>query len=152
MMTTRSRVKQIMVAEDSPADVILVRMALQRSGLDFELHVLDDGEKAITFLEKLDASPAADPIDLLLLDMHLPKYDGEEILMRLRSSENHAQTPVVIMTASDAPQDHARAQKHAAMHYFRKPSDLAGYMQLGIIIRDLLSSDTGSRDERGVGK
>jgi CheY-like chemotaxis protein len=135
---TTAHIPQIVIAEDNPADVMLVRLALTEAGLDCELHVLADGEKTIDFIEEIDAKPASLVVDLLLLDMHLPKKDGEAVLKRLRSTENFAQTPVIVMTASDAPRDHAQAQKHAALHYFRKPSNLEGYMQLGVIIRDLL--------------
>lgn len=141
MRTSPSPAKQIVLAEDNSADVMLVRMALKSSGLNCEVRVLDDGDKAVTFLEEVDANPAAGPIDLLLLDMHLPKRDGEDILNRLFSSDRYAQTPVVVMTGSDAPCDRERAQKHAALHYFRKPSSLAEYMQLGVIVRNLLSPD-----------
>ncbi len=153
MVTSPNQAKHIVLAEDNLADVLLVRMALKSSGLTYDLRVLDDGEKAVTFIEEFDANPKAGPIDLLLLDMHLPRRDGEEILKCLRSSERYAETPVVVMTASDAPRDHAQATKHAAMHYFRKPSTLAEYMQLGIIVRDLLSTDNTSAGlpaERGV--
>ncbi len=57
-------------------------------------------------------------------------------------------------TASDAPRDGVYAKKHAAMHYFRKPSSLDEYMQLGIIVGDLLSPDhaaVGLPEERGTG-
>jgi CheY-like chemotaxis protein len=160
MVTSPSTAKYIVLAEDNSADVMLVRLALKSSGLNCELRVLDDGDKAVTFIDEFDANPNAGPIDLLLLDMHLPKRDGEEILRRLRSSDHYAQTPVVVMTASDAPRDlavlvgsgtsptDAQAQKHAAMHYFRKPFNLAEYMQLGVIVRDLLSPDEERRVEK----
>jgi len=144
MVTSPGRAKQIVLAEDNSADVMLVRLALKSSGLDCELHVLEDGDKAVNFIDDFDANPNAGVIDLLLLDMHLPKRDGEEILKRLRSSENYAQTPVVVMTASDAPRVHAQAQKHAALHYFRKPSNLADYMKLGAVVRDLLFRENPS--------
>jgi CheY-like chemotaxis protein len=144
MVTLRSPVKQIVLVEDNPADAMLVQMALESSGVSFKLHVLDDGDKALTFIEESDANPVAAPIDLLLLDLHLPKRDGEEILKRLRLSERYAQTPVIVMTASDAPRDHAQAQRHDAMHYFRKPSTLAEYMQLGVIVANLLSPERGA--------
>jgi len=136
-VTSPSQAKQIVLVEDNSADVMLVRLALKRSGFNCELRVLDDGDKALNFIGEFDANPDAGPIDL-------PKRDGEEILKCLRSSHHYAQTPVVVMTSSDAPRDHAQAQKHAAMHYFRKPSSLAEYMQLGVIIRDLLSPDVTS--------
>jgi chemotaxis family two-component system response regulator Rcp1 len=145
MVTSPRPARQIVLAEDNSADVMLVRLALKGSGINCELRVLGDGDRAVAFIEEYDANPAVGPVDLLLLDMHLPKRDGEEILKRLRSSDHCAETPVVVMTASDAPRHHALAQKHAAMHYFRKPSNLAEYMQLGLIVRDLLTP--GQRPE-----
>ena len=138
-MGTETRPYQILLAEDSSADVGIVRIALRDQNLDHVLHVARDGEEAITFIEKADNDTKAPGPDLLLLDMHLPKYDGEAILKRLRSTERYAQIPVVVMTSSDAPQDHDKAQKHAAMFYFRKPSRLEEFIQLGVIVREILT-------------
>ena len=138
-MATEKRPYQILLAEDSAADVGIVRIALRDQGLDHVLHVARDGEEAISFIQKADKDRKAPGPDLLLLDMHLPKYNGEEILKCLRSTELYAQIPVVVMTSSDAPADHDRAQKHAAMFYFRKPSRLDEFIQLGIIVRDILT-------------
>ena len=138
-MATEKRPYQILLAEDSAADVGIVRIALRDQDLDHVLHVARDGEEAISFIQKADKDRKAPGPDLLLLDMHLPKYNGEEILKCLRSTELYAQIPVVVMTSSDAPADHDRAQKHAAMFYFRKPSRLDEFIQLGIIVRDILT-------------
>lgn len=129
---------EILVAEDNPIDVALVREALKEQTLDCNLHVFPDGARTIAFLYELDARPEQ-PLDLILLDMHLPKYDGEEILRRLRSTENYAQTPVIVMTASDSPYDQDKAERHAALHYFLKPSNLTEFLQLGQIIKDILA-------------
>lgn len=144
-----SKAPKIVLMEDNPADVKLVRMALQGAGLDCSLRVIDDGNQALAFIEALDVKPGAVSIDLLLLDMHLPKHDGEDILKRLRSLEHCAQTPVVIMTASDAPEDHNLAQKHAAMYYFRKTASLDQFMQLGMIVRDILARMRPAATESG---
>ena len=138
-MVTESRPYQILLAEDSAADVGIVRIALRNQGFDYVLHVARDGEEAISFIEKADKDQKAPGPDLLLLDMHLPKYNGEEILRCLRSTERYGQIPVVVMTSSDAPADQDRAQKHAALVYFRKPSRLAEFTQLGVIVREVLS-------------
>ena len=119
-MVTETRPYQILLAEDSAADVGIVRIALRDQGLDHVLHVARDGEEAISFISKADNDRKAPGPDLLLLDMHLPKYNGEEILKCLRSTERYAQIPVVVMTSSDAPADHDRAQKHAALFYFQE--------------------------------
>jgi CheY-like chemotaxis protein len=134
----------IVIAEDNPHDVLFVRMALQDAGLDCDLRVLKDGDQAIQFIESTDRDRNQPPIDLLLLDLSLPKRDGEEILKRLRATERIAQTPVIVMTGSDAPQGYESAQKNAAVEYFRKPSDFAKYMRLGVIVRDLLSARTSA--------
>src|SRR5215831_10919455 len=135
---------QIVVAEDNPADVTLVRMALREAGLTCAVTVVDDGEKAISLIEQLDEDSSAPAIDLLLLDLHLPKREGADILSRLRSTERNAQTPVIVMTASDAPKDHETAQKYAAIHYFRKPNSLGEFMQLGAIARGVLAHGKSS--------
>jgi len=154
-MATEARPYQILLAEDSAADVGIVRIALRDQGINHVLHVARDGEEAISFIEKADNDRKAPGLDLLLLDMHLPKYNGEEILESLRSTERYAQVPVVVMTSSDSPADHARAQKHAALYYFRKPSCLDEFTQLGIIVRNILKEkkplavDTAEPERKG---
>lgn len=135
----QERPDHILLAEDSPADVGLVRLALREQNFNHILHVATDGEEAIAFIEKADLDSTVAGPDLLLLDMHLPRYNGEQILQRLRSTERYAQTPVVVMTSSDSPADQDRAEKHAALFYFRKPSRLDEFIQLGAIVRDILA-------------
>ena len=138
-MATETRPYQILLAEDSSADVGIVRIALRDQNLDHVLHVARDGEEAISFIEKAGNDAKIPGPDLLLLDMHLPKYDGEAVLKRLRSTERYAQIPVIVMTSSDAPQDRDRAKKHAAIFYFRKSSRLEEFIQLGVIVREILT-------------
>jgi two-component system, chemotaxis family, response regulator Rcp1 len=152
-MAGPTRPYHILVAEDSAADVALVRITLQNQGLDHVLHVASDGEAAISFIAQADATPGAPGPDLVLLDMHLPKYDGEAILRHLRSSERYGQTPVVVMTSSDASTDHDVAEKHAALFYFRKPSSLNEFKHLGMIVRNILMGRTPSaHDAAGAGR
>jgi two-component system response regulator len=151
-MATEVHPYQILLAEDSAADVGIVRIALRDQNLNYVLQVATDGEEAIAFIEKADADSKAPGLDLLLLDMHLPHYSGEQILQRLRSTERLAQTPVVVMTASAAPEDEDRAQKNAALYYFRKPSRLQEFIELGEIVREILeTTGTGAEARRGEG-
>ena len=126
-----SNAKNILIVEDNAIAREGLAVVLRRGG--HEVAMVENGLEAIEFLH---ANPAP---HVILLDMHLPKYNGEEILKCLRSTERYAQIPVVVMTSSDAPADHDRAQKHAAMFYFRKPSRLDEFIQLGIIVRDILT-------------
>jgi CheY-like chemotaxis protein len=137
---------QILLAEDNASDVSLVRLALQGSGLQYVLSVARDGAEAISYIETIDSSSKLPALDLLLLDMHMPKHNGEDILQRLRSTERSAQTPVVVFTASDALEGQQTAERHAALYYFRKPSLLADFMRLGTVVRGILAGEMLSDD------
>ena len=141
-MTPWIRPSEIILAEDNAADVVLVREALKEHHVDCVLHVIRDGAEAITFIENLDADPKAPPLDLLLLDMHLPKREGQDVLRRLRTSRRYAQTPVLIMTSLESTLIADNVLRHAALSYFRKPSTLDEFMQLGAIVQRLLGVNT----------
>ena len=72
-------------------------------GLDHVLHVTRDGEEAIGFIQKGEQDRKSAGPDLLLLDMHLPKYNGEEILQNSEINRVYAQIPVVVMTCLTPP-------------------------------------------------
>src|ERR1700680_3574185 len=63
----------ILVVEDTEADAFLIREALTQAGLNCEAHVLDDGEKAIEFIDYLEVHESAPCTDAILLDLNLPK-------------------------------------------------------------------------------
>jgi CheY-like chemotaxis protein len=136
---------QILVVEDAEPDVLLLREALERAGLNFELQVLDDGEKAVDFIETIDRDQNAVRPNLVLLDLNLPRMNGGQVLERLRQSATCGQIPVVILTSSDSPSDKAQAGQLRATEYFRKPSRLNEFMRLGQVVRDLL----GKQDVTG---
>jgi CheY-like chemotaxis protein len=137
-MSTETSDFVILVAEDNPADVALVREALKEHRVNCVLHVVNDGAQAIAFIDGIDVDPKKPRLDLILLDLHLPSRDGEEIVKRLRSTERNAQTPVIVMSGSDSPTDRRKAEKYA-LFYFRKPSRLAEFTQLGAIVASVLA-------------
>jgi DNA-binding response OmpR family regulator len=99
--------------------------------------VLEDGEKAVRFFENTVDAPALCP-DLVLLDLNLPRFRGKYVLSRIRASRC-ARVPVLIVTSSDSSDDREDMERYGAAAYFRKPSDLAEFMKLGDVVRDLLS-------------
>jgi CheY-like chemotaxis protein len=142
-MSTACSPCQIILAEDNPADVGLVRHALREHQVECNLHVIDDGEEVLSFISKVDLDAKIPCPDLLLLDLHLPKRDGREILKHLRASERCWRTPVVVLTSSDSPADRRDAETSAAIHYFRKPCSLEEFMQLGFIVRTVINRSDG---------
>lgn len=140
-MYANKRRFEILIAEDNSADVGLVREALREHELDCVLHVVTDGASAIAFINGLDSDPESPELDCVLVDMHLPKRSGEDFLHSLRCTERNAQVPVIVMTGAHSTSIEEKAMKHAALSYFRKPSTLDGFLELGAIVRDILMKD-----------
>jgi two-component system, chemotaxis family, response regulator Rcp1 len=130
----------IVLVEDAEPDVILVREALEQSGLEFDLRVFDDGEQGVDFVENMDRDATITRPHLFLLDLNLPKKSGGQILERVRQSPTCGQIPVVILTSSDSHKDKAQAAVLKATGYFRKPSRLDEFMKLGPYVRELLTN------------
>jgi CheY-like chemotaxis protein len=129
----------ILLAEDNAGDVLLVREVLKQHGISHSIEVLSDGDQAFRFIDDLDRDSKSPCPELFLLDLHLPKKGGDLILRHLRASERCGQTPVVILTSSDSPRDYERATRHAPLHFFRKPSSLDAFMELGEVVKSIVT-------------
>jgi len=130
----------VLLAEDNPGDVFLVRRALEKHGLlDVELVVVEDGQAALRYIERVDADDSVACPNLALLDLNLPRATGSRILTRIRQSRRCSGIPIIIVTSSDSPLDRDAASQLGASAYFQKPGDLAGFMRLGQVVRDALN-------------
>ena len=130
---TPDRPWHILVIEDNPTDVFLVQEALKASGVPHEMSVIPDGEAAI------DRSASAEPApDLIILDLHLPKYSGFEILEHFRVHGRWTGVPVVILSSSDSREDRTQAERLEVAAFWRKPRHLAHFLALGDHLKELL--------------
>jgi len=127
----------LLLVEDSPADVYLVREAMRREGLRVHWDIADDGEWAIRMIDEVDSNASTPCPDVMLLDLNVPRCTGDEVLERIRRSPRLAHTPVVIMTSSESLDDRDRLMKLGATEYFRKPSNLREFMKLGRLVREV---------------
>ena len=128
----------ILLAEDNPGDVLLVRQALDEHKIGHELRVFRDGADAISYVGCIGTSSKAPCPDLILLDINLPKADGPQVLRELRKNPQCAHTPVIMVTSSDAQRDRAQAAELGVARYFKKPSDLDEYLRLGAVVREVM--------------
>jgi len=128
----------IFLVELNVSDVFFVREALRFEGIESELFVAQDGEKAVEFIESAEISRDAPCPQVILLDLNLPRKSGAEVLLRIMQSSRLAQVPVVIVTSSDAPSDRAETARLGARRYFVKPRDLDEYLKLGLVVKDVL--------------
>ena len=127
----------LLLVEDSPADVYLVEEAMRSEGLPFSIDVAEDGESAIRKIDAMDARAEIRIPTVMLLDMNVPRRTGLEVLARLRQSERCKDIPVVMISSSDLPTERQRALQLGAADYFRKPSSLDEFMELGKVVRRL---------------
>ena len=132
--------RMLLLAEDSPADVYIVKRSLKKHLPGFDLRVVDDGEKAIRFIDTVDGDDALPCPCAMIVDLNLPKKGGREILQRVRQSRRSCEIPVVVLTSSDSPVDRADAASGGATAYFCKPIDLDEFMEIGQIVKDALSA------------
>lgn len=108
----------ILLVEDNPGDVELIRRALDAAGLPCRVRVAGDGDAALAAL--LDGPRP----DLVLLDLNLPGADGWEVLRRIKRDERLSAIPVVVLSSSDAEADVRGAYRLHASAYMVKPPSL----------------------------
>jgi len=114
----------VLLVEDSPADIELALQAAREAGLQSRLYVVSDGAAAMAFLRREWPYQRSPRPGLILLDLNLPGKDGREVLAEVKGSEDLKQIPVVILTGSPNDEDVSKAYAHDADAYFEKPADL----------------------------
>jgi CheY-like chemotaxis protein len=116
-------IPSILVVEDNVADVHLLRYALDAQGKPYRLEILSDGEAALTFVAEHRQGVRQHEPCVILLDLHLPKYNGIEVLTAIREEPILTHIRVVVLTTMASPADHAEVIELGAICR-EKPSDL----------------------------
>jgi two-component system, chemotaxis family, response regulator Rcp1 len=128
---------EILLAEDNPADVYLIREALREHQVECDMQVASDGQQVLQMLAGEPATPGRHP-SLIILDLNLPRHDGLEILQHLRDTNSLPGVPVVVLTSSDSPRDRQAANQLGVTRFLQKPSSLEQFLNLGAVFKDLL--------------
>lgn len=129
MTTPEGRAIDILLVEDDPGDELITREAFEHNKLKNRLHVAHDGEEGLNYLYRRGEFAAAPRPDLILLDLNLPKYDGRQLLEKIKSDPDLAGIPVVVLTTSSAEEDIIKSYKLHANAYVTKPVDLDQFMK-----------------------
>lgn len=134
-MVRKSR--NILLAEDNPLDVEIIKEAFKLIKSKSRLFVTQDGEEALDFLyhrgEYQDVSSAPVP-HLILLDIRMPKMNGLEVLKIVKSDQELKRIPIIMLTVSNRDLDIITAYDHGANSYIIKPIDFNAYVE---IIREI---------------
>ena len=126
----------ILLAEDNPGDVKLTQKALDSGKIQNTLHVVTDGVEAMTFLRQEGEYADAPRPDLFLLDLNMPRMDGQAVLEAIDEEESLSRIPVVILTSSEAEQDIIDSYDRHANAYLTKPVDFDGFVDIVQRIED----------------
>ena len=127
---------QILLVEDSPGDARLTEEVLRDAEIANELHVVPDGEEAMSYLRQERQYRGQPRPDLVLLDLNLPRKDGREVLAELHGDPVLARIPLIVLTTSSDEEDVIRSSDLAVKSYITKPIDLQEFMSVVCSIED----------------
>lgn len=120
---------EILVVEDNPGDVELIRESFEGSSWEPHFHIATDGEEALAFLQRIEPYHDAPQPDLIFLDLNLPKKDGRQVLRFIKSNGELKAIPVIVLTTSRSADDILASYQLHTNCYMSKPADLDAFME-----------------------
>jgi CheY-like chemotaxis protein len=131
---------EVLLVEDDPGDVLLIREAFDFNKVHNNLNVVSDGEQALDYLRGTgDYTDRIRP-DLVLLDLNLPRKDGREVLAEVKSDPSLRTIPIVVLTTSEAEEDVLKSYQLHANAYVTKPVDFERFVSIVRQIDDFFVS------------
>ena len=116
----------ILLVEDNPGDALLAREAMRFVDDRNQMHIVPDGEKALTFLSQREEFSAVPKPDLIILDLNLPRKRGQDVLLEVKAEQDWRRIPVVILTSSEHEDDVKECYDRHANCYIKKPMNIDG--------------------------
>jgi CheY-like chemotaxis protein len=131
---------EVLLVEDDPGDVLLIREAFDFNKVHNNLNVVNDGEQALAYLRREGEYAGSLRPDLILLDLNLPRKDGREVLAEVKADETLRAIPVVVLTTSEAEEDVLKSYQLHANAYVTKPVDFERFVSIVRQIDDFFVS------------
>lgn len=128
--TPMTRAVQILLVEDDPADVMLTQEAFEEADFPHTLHVVRDGVEAIDFLNRKAEFADVPRPDVILLDLNMPRMNGNEALAIIKADEALRHIPVIVLTTSRDERDIWRSYNLYANAYVPKPVNLRDFLNV----------------------
>lgn len=127
---TIGRPMEILLVEDTLEDARLAIHALKEGQVQCRVSLVRDGDEALRFLHHEDIYVRAPRPDLILLDIHLPKRSGRQVLREVRGDPELKSIPVVVLTASEVHENILKEEGLQVESYMVKPVDLAQFIRV----------------------
>lgn len=120
----KSLARAILIVEDRQSDIDLIEEAIQESKIPYGLYIVKNGEEALDFLYQKKQYHKVPRPDLILLDLNLPRINGNELLSIIKTDPKLRLIPVIVLSTSNSPSDITESYALHANCYLTKPSDL----------------------------
>jgi CheY-like chemotaxis protein len=130
MTSSDGHLVEILLVEDTPADVRLTQEVFKEGKVRNRLSVAWNGEEALDFLRKVGRFEDAPRPDIILLDLNLPRKDGREVLAEIKADPDLMCIPVVILSTSQAESDLIESYNLHANCYIVKPVELDHFIEV----------------------
>lgn len=127
---------ELLLVEDDVGDVRLTQLCMKEAKVRNNLSVVNDGVEALRFLRREEEFAHASRPDLLLLDLNMPRMNGQEVLAKIKEDDELKTIPVVVLTSSEAEKDILQSYNLHANCYITKPVDLPQFMAVVRTIED----------------
>ena len=132
---------RVLVVEDNPSDIYLLRLAFEQAGLNCDFTAFEDGAAATAYIRQSGAESI--PYHLIILDLNLPRRSGMEVLKELRAHPAFSSVTVAILSSSSSPREQAAIQEFDNVHFFTKPPMLDEFLDLGSELGKLFVTPRG---------
>jgi CheY-like chemotaxis protein len=120
----------VLLVEDDPGDVLLIREALADHKVGNVLSTVSDGVEAMRFIRGEGEYAELERPDLVLLDLNLPRKSGAEVLAEIKGDPELSTIPVIVLTTSEAEEDVLRSYRMHANAYITKPVDFQRFKDI----------------------
>jgi chemotaxis family two-component system response regulator Rcp1 len=127
---------EVLLVEDNAADARLVREAFRNNGINSNIRVARDGMEGLAYLRREGEYSGARPVDLMLLDLNMPRKSGFELLREVKGDARLRHIPVVVLTTSGNEADVLKSYELQASCYVTKPFELEQYMAVVKAIKE----------------
>jgi len=121
---------EILHIEDNPGDIKLAEIAFSELKTPHRIHVVTDGDQALSFLRRRGSFANSPRPDLILMDLNLPKLDGREVLREIKNDRDLRKIPVIVLTSSESEQDINVSYDLHANCYIRKSASLDEFLEV----------------------
>lgn len=124
------RKAEILLVEDNEGDIALTQMAFEKVKMPHRIYVARDGEQAVNMLMKKDGQEDMPDFDLILLDLNLPRKNGNEVLADIKSDEKLKNIPIIMLSSSKHQRDIMRSYNYQVNSYIVKPNGMDEFVKI----------------------